>query len=140
MSGDPSRFIVLVPMTEVRGLSDVTSALRSRARFLETRLAQGQASPEDAAALDAVKRLLGDAEQAPVSDAGGSAKTAHEPPMMLRVGDVARLAGLSITTVRELIARGELPSVRIGTAVRVRREDLTAWIAGLSGDGWGGAA
>jgi len=138
MNGDPSRYIVLVPMTEVRDLSDVTSVLRSRARSLEARVQQGQASADEAAALEAVKRVLGDAEPAPAPNGNGN--HGDEPPMLLRVNDVARLVGLSATTVRELIARGEMPCVRIGTAVRVRREDLTAWIAGLSSDGWGGAA
>jgi excisionase family DNA binding protein len=51
--------------------------------------------------------------------------------LLLTVGDVARELSLGETTVRELIARGELRAIRIGRALRVRAQDLEAFVAGL---------
>jgi excisionase family DNA binding protein len=47
---------------------------------------------------------------------------------LLTVTDVAGILRLSVRTVRRLIAEDELPIVRIGRAVRVRREDLRSFI------------
>jgi excisionase family DNA binding protein len=48
-----------------------------------------------------------------------------------RLPDVARLTGLSLTTVQRLVAEGHLPAVRVGRAVLVRRQDLEDFVAGL---------
>jgi excisionase family DNA binding protein len=47
---------------------------------------------------------------------------------LLTVADVARLCHLHEVTVRRHIAAGRLVSVRVGGGVRVRREDLEAFI------------
>ena len=49
---------------------------------------------------------------------------------LLRVEEVARLLGIGRSKTYELIARGELPSLRIGRLVRVPRHALDQWIAG----------
>jgi excisionase family DNA binding protein len=49
--------------------------------------------------------------------------------LLLRVPEAAQLLGLGRTTTYDLIARGEIPVVRVGRAVRVPREALVAWIA-----------
>ena len=137
MSGATSGYIVLVPVQEVRSLNDVTDALRAREASLAAKVAGGSASPEDLAALEAVRRLL--AEDGQRRDGNGQQGPDEEPAMLLRLPEAARLLGLSLTSVRELVARRELPCVRIGASVRIRRDELTAWVAGLSPDGNGGA-
>ena len=136
MSGATSGYIVLVPVQEVRSLNDVTDALRAREASLAAKVAGGSASPEDLAALEAVRRLL--AEDGQRRDGNVQQGPDEEPAMLLRLPEAARLLGLSLTSVRELVARRELPCVRIGASVRIRRDELTAWVAGLSPDGNGG--
>jgi excisionase family DNA binding protein len=48
--------------------------------------------------------------------------------LLLRAGDVSRLLGVGRSTVYELIARGELPAIRIGRLVRVPWPALEEWI------------
>ena len=55
-------------------------------------------------------------------------------PLLLRVRDVAALLSMSESATYDLVYRGELPSVYIGSARRVRMSDLEAYIAGLSGN------
>ena len=52
----------------------------------------------------------------------------REAPILIRVEEAARLADLGRSTVHKLVAAGELPCVRIGRAVRIRRTDLERWI------------
>ena len=47
---------------------------------------------------------------------------------LLSAADVADALAVSIRTVRRMIAVGELPIVRIGRAVRIRRVDIEALI------------
>ncbi len=47
---------------------------------------------------------------------------------LLRVYEVARLLGIGRSKTYELIARGDLPSLRIGRLVRVPRHALEQWI------------
>ncbi len=49
-------------------------------------------------------------------------------PRLLTVLEVANILGLGQSTVYLLIKRGELTCVHIGRAVRVRQEDLEAFI------------
>jgi excisionase family DNA binding protein len=53
----------------------------------------------------------------------------HGDRLLLRVSDVCLLLGVGRSTVYEMIARGELPVVRIGRLVRVSRPGLEDWIA-----------
>jgi excisionase family DNA binding protein len=48
--------------------------------------------------------------------------------LLLRADEVAKLISLGRTKVYEMMAEGELPVVRIGTAVRVPRQALLDWI------------
>ena len=52
----------------------------------------------------------------------------NEPPILLRAEEVAILLGLGRTKVFEMLAAGELPTVRIGRCVRVPRTRLDAWV------------
>ncbi len=49
--------------------------------------------------------------------------------LLLRVTEAAELASVGRTTAYELIASGEWPVVRVGTAVRVPLAGLRAWVA-----------
>ncbi|NNM47862.1 helix-turn-helix domain-containing protein [Knoellia koreensis] len=51
--------------------------------------------------------------------------------LLYRVPDVAACLSLSRTKVYELVRSGELPSVRIGGARRVRGEDLAHYVDAL---------
>ncbi len=57
--------------------------------------------------------------------------TAHDftvGRMLLRVPEVAQTLGLGKTTVHDLIARGELRTVRVGRALRVPAADSRRWV------------
>jgi excisionase family DNA binding protein len=49
--------------------------------------------------------------------------------LLLRPVEAAEAIGISRTKIYELLASGDLPSVRIGASVRVPVEALRAWIA-----------
>lgn len=49
-------------------------------------------------------------------------------PELLRVTEAAQLLALSRTKVYEMAERGEIPVLKIGTAVRIPRRKLLDWI------------
>ena len=49
-------------------------------------------------------------------------------PELLRVVQAAKVLALSRTKVYEMAQKGEIPVVRIGTAVRIPRRKLLEWI------------
>ena len=68
---------------------------------------------------------------------GGSGEPAPHPvpptsgsdvPWLLDSREVARLLGISRTKTFQMMARAELPAVRIGRCVRVPREALHQWV------------
>ena len=55
----------------------------------------------------------------------------HEAPpqrLLLRVPEVAKALGLGRSTIYELIAKGELPVVRVGRAIRVSAAAVQKWV------------
>ena len=58
----------------------------------------------------------------------GEPTIAQERPLLLRAEEAAKLLSLGRSTVFQLLASGELPAVRVGRAVRVRRADVERWI------------
>lgn len=52
-------------------------------------------------------------------------------PLLLTIKEVQDITRLGRTKVYELMRDGELPVVRIGRAIRVRREALEQWLEGL---------
>jgi excisionase family DNA binding protein len=54
---------------------------------------------------------------------------------LLRAEQVARVLGIGRWKVFEMVARGELPVVRIGRLVRVPRPALARWIADHTEEG-----
>jgi excisionase family DNA binding protein len=57
-----------------------------------------------------------------------AADQASLEPLALRAADVARLLGLGRSTVYQMLAADQLPTIRVGRAVRVPREALQRWI------------
>ncbi len=49
-------------------------------------------------------------------------------PMLLTAREVGKLLALGRSTIFELLAAGEFPTVRIGRAVRVPRQALEDWV------------
>ncbi len=48
----------------------------------------------------------------------------------LKVPEVARVLRIARSRAYELVADGEIPSVRIGRSVRVSRRELERWLEG----------
>ncbi len=45
----------------------------------------------------------------------------------LTVSEVQKLLGIGSTKAYELISTGELPAIRVGRALRIRRSEIDAW-------------
>jgi excisionase family DNA binding protein len=58
----------------------------------------------------------------------------HEPDL-LTVPEAAKLLRISRNLAYELVARRELPCVRLGRVIRVPRTSLDAWIASQAASG-----
>jgi excisionase family DNA binding protein len=77
----------------------------------------------------------GRGEPAPIRfrHSAGPARTHNggtsEQKVLLGSRDVSRLLGLGRTKVFEMMARSELPVVRIGRCVRVPRDALMEWVS-----------
>lgn len=56
-----------------------------------------------------------------------SNQTQNEPEL-LRVAEASKLMSLSRTKVYEMAEKGEIPVIRIGTAIRIPRKKLMLWI------------
>jgi excisionase family DNA binding protein len=57
------------------------------------------------------------------------------PRALINLNDTARYLGVSRRHVERLLARGELPRVKLGRAVRVAVTDLDRYIATLRSEG-----
>ena len=53
----------------------------------------------------------------------------NDGALLLKVPDAARLLNISRDHCYELVARGEIPHIRLGRAIRVPRVGLEQWIA-----------
>ena len=51
-----------------------------------------------------------------------------EKKLLLRVPETAEALGISRSKAYEMIAAGELPSIRVRDSIRVPYDDLLAWI------------
>lgn len=95
-----------------RDLADDLSNARSRSAGRGARAAQNR--PREYSSINVPLRSGAEFQPAPVP--------------LLTVSDAAFLLAVSVKTIRRLIERGELPSVRIGRAIRIRPVDLQALI------------
>lgn len=50
------------------------------------------------------------------------------PRLLLRIPEAAETLGIGRTKIYEMIARGELPTIRIGRAVRISANALQKWV------------
>jgi excisionase family DNA binding protein len=69
-----------------------------------------------------------------VTTAGIAAQDYAELPTVLDVPAAAAVLGCGERAVRDLIARGELRSVRLGRLIRIPRHALVAFLAGETAD------
>jgi excisionase family DNA binding protein len=71
---------------------------------------------------------------------GGTGEPASNPvppfteALLLDSREVSHLLGIGRTKAFEMMARGDLPVVRIGRCVRVPREALAAWVCNKTVD------
>jgi excisionase family DNA binding protein len=84
-----------------------------------------QRLPLNAALASQVRRGRGLGEPAPHPVPPAAA---YAEPLLIDSREVARLLGVGRTKAFQLMARSEVPVVRIGRCVRVPREALTDWI------------
>ncbi len=54
--------------------------------------------------------------------------------LLLKPSEAAELLGIGRSRVYELLSAGVIPSIRIGTSVRVPLDSLRAWIASQTDD------
>ena len=54
--------------------------------------------------------------------------------LLLKPAEVSELTGMGKSKTYELIAAGQIPSVRIGRSVRVPADQLQRWISSLKQD------
>ena len=59
--------------------------------------------------------------------------TAADSSLLLTVSEAAQVLRISRNLAYELVARGELPAVRLGRVIRVPRFGLESWIARQAG-------
>lgn len=52
-------------------------------------------------------------------------------PILLTIRDVARLLSLTDYQVKALVARGELPAVKLGASWRLKAADVRAYVEAL---------
>lgn len=69
-----------------------------------------------------------------------SAVATTDQPLLYRVREAARILAVGESAVYELIARGELEAVKIGTSRRVTRVGLEQYVRRLAAGGGGGNA
>lgn len=68
---------------------------------------------------------------ASIADSGGSALAGAGTmePLLLRASEIATALNLGRSTVYQMLASGELPTIRIGRSVRVSKSSLLRWIS-----------
>src|SRR5438093_10464718 len=87
--------------------------------------------PKDCASARTTARLLGSSTMARTENpwaASLSAKSENPETLLLTYREVARLLRVCQRTVERLVARGELPVVRIGRVPRIARSALMEWV------------
>jgi excisionase family DNA binding protein len=55
--------------------------------------------------------------------------------LTLRPAELAEALGISRSKAYELLARGEFPTVRIGSSIRIPVDSLKRWVAEKSAEG-----
>jgi excisionase family DNA binding protein len=74
-------------------------------------------------------RLIDSLADVPVFDAAAQAASPQaNHPLLLDATEAAKLLSLSRAKVCQMANHGEIPSVRVGRAVRIPRDQLIAWV------------
>jgi len=73
--------------------------------------------------------MVADAQRSNVED-----QISPAGPRLLRIEDIAHRCAISRSMAWKLVSQGDLRSIRIGRAVRVRPADLEAYLAGAVRD------
>lgn len=55
------------------------------------------------------------------------------PPLLATLDEAARSLGLGLTKTKQIVASGELKSVKVGRSRRVAWSDLQSYVEGLRG-------
>lgn len=85
--------------------------------------------------VDATGRAAPDWRWADLSTGLSTDLSADLPePVLLTLADAARLLSVSLRTVQDRVAAGDLPVVRIGRCVRVRPDQLRAYVDRLTAE------
>lgn len=75
------------------------------------------------------QEIVGPAQsKSPIEKERRTAQTLPERDQLLKPGEVAEMLQLSRSKAYQLMQRGEIETVRIGRAVRVKRSDLEEYI------------
>ncbi|MFI5387123.1 MAG: helix-turn-helix domain-containing protein [Fimbriimonadales bacterium] len=74
-------------------------------------------------------RLIDTLADGPGFDASAQGDSVHpNHPLLLDATEAAKLLSLSRAKVCQMANHGEIPSVRVGRAVRIPRDQLIAWV------------
>ena len=77
--------------------------------------------------IDTLAQLSGSASPVP------KASAFVDLPLLLDAGEAAKVMSLSRAKVCDLANRGDIPSIRVGRAVRIPRDSLIDWIEQRAG-------
>jgi excisionase family DNA binding protein len=75
-----------------------------------------------------LRQLIETLSELSSSDALVQVAPSRELPLLLDAAEVGKLLSLSRSKVSQMAARGEVPSIRVGRAVRIPRDLLLAWV------------
>ena len=79
---------------------------------------------------EATLRMVQPDEPNPAPREPTPADTTNAEPLLLSAADLSRELGISARTIRRLDLEGKIPApVRIGRAVRWRRDEIVEWLA-----------
>jgi len=65
-----------------------------------------------------------------------TASTSTVEPIVTTLSQTATLLGVSTDTVRRLVQKGELPHLRVGSGLRIRRSDIDDYVNGRTTRCW----
>jgi excisionase family DNA binding protein len=102
-------------------------------RVLEAKLKVSLARVQLMIVEKGVRYRVPEVAQSKLKDAVPTVEKRGQPEkLLLRIGEVAEILGVGRSKCYEMIATGDIPSVKLGKLVRVSRAELEAWLANRS--------
>lgn len=102
------------------------------AQMEERRRRAGKPPVEELAALRSVVFRFMPDQDGPISpEIAAVPDSGRMGRLLVDLEDAADVLDVSVTSVKRLISRGELPAVKVGGATRVRTADLAGYVARL---------